>query len=167
MRKIALVNAVILASITSASANDAYERYKRYMEQYRANKPELEKFEKRSSPVPRHLSANYQDTISAAAIANGLSSTKTALMKERWWREHMAGKPHQMTGRIIDVESGALSGYWVSLDVGKDIRVRCGLSTKWDNQVEKLRKGERFTCNGYTANTWTEMFGIVFSIDAG
>lgn len=110
--------------------------------------------------------AAAQDTITAREIEAGVSDEKTELQQESWWEEVMAGKVHRITGTITDVEKGTFSGYWVTLDIGRDIMVRCGLSGKWKSQVERLRKGGKFTCPGYPSSTWTSLFGIGFSMDA-
>lgn len=111
--------------------------------------------------------AQPMKVVSAATLSSALSSKKTELEQEAWWEQNMAGKTMEFTGKVRDVEKGTFSGFWVSLDLGHDIRVRCGMSNKWKETVTKLRKGQSFTCKGEVARTWVAMFGIVFQVDAG
>lgn len=110
---------------------------------------------------------SYADTISAKEIAAGVSDSKTELDQEAWWNENMAGKLHELTGKVHDVEKGTFSGYWVTLDLKNGIMVRCGMSSQWDGIVQKIKKGQQYTCKGYVSNTWTAVFGLTFSVDAG
>ena len=107
------------------------------------------------------------DTITAKEIAAGVSDSKTELEQEAWWDDNMAGKLHEITGTVSDVEKGTFSGYWVTLNAGRNIMVRCGMSSKWDGIVQKIKKGQKYTCKGYVSSTWTAVFGTTFSVDAG
>lgn len=107
------------------------------------------------------------DTISGKEIAAGVSDSKTELEQESWWDENMGGKLHEITGTVTDVEKGTFSGYWVTLDAGRNIMVRCGMSGQWDGIVQKIKKGQKYACKGYVSGTWTAIFGIAFSVDAG
>lgn len=111
--------------------------------------------------------AAIADQFTAKQIAAELSDSKTTLEQEAWWKENMAGQVRDLTGKVTDVEKGTFSGYWVTLDIGRNIMVRCGMSSKWDGIVQKIRKGQQYTCRGYVSDTWTSMFGIGFSADAG
>lgn len=79
----------------------------------------------------------------------------------------MAGKYHTVVGKVLDVEQGTFSGFWVDLDIGKNIMMRCGLSDAWKHAARAIRKGAKFTCRGDVAKTWTSIMGIGFSMDAG
>lgn len=109
----------------------------------------------------------WADSITAKQISAGLSDNKTELEQEAWWAENMAGKLHEITGRVSDVEKGTFSGYWVTLDIGRDIMVRCGMSNRWDGIAQKIKKGQKHTCRGYVGKSWTAILGIAFSLDAG
>ncbi|WP_152544424.1 hypothetical protein [Brucella rhizosphaerae] len=104
--------------------------------------------------------------ITADEIAKGLSRKKTELEQEAWWDEKMAGKTYQLTGKVTEVEKGTFSGYWVNLDIGKNIMVRCGMSSEWEDVVKKIKKGQQFSCTGEVSSTWTSVFGITFRVDA-
>jgi hypothetical protein len=107
------------------------------------------------------------DAPTASEIARALSKKRTELEQEAWWDEHMAGKSMSLTGTVDEVEKGTFSGYWVRLDIGHDIRVRCGMSAKWKSVAANLRKGQKFTCQGKVDRTWIALFGIMFQMDAG
>jgi hypothetical protein len=111
--------------------------------------------------------ASDGDTITAAEIAAGISREKTELEQETWWDEHMGGKTHQISGDVTDVEKGTFSGYWVDLDIGRNIRVRCGFNKGGEETVKSLRKGSRLTCKGKVGNTWTSIFGVLFTMESG
>ncbi|MFM2278488.1 MAG: hypothetical protein RLZZ444_719, partial [Pseudomonadota bacterium] len=68
------------------------------------------------------------DTITAKEIAAGISQSKTEMAQVAWWDERMSGKLHRITGRVKDVEEGSFSGFWVNMDIGRKIEVRCGLN---------------------------------------
>lgn len=72
------------------------------------------------------LSSNLAaaDTITAKEIAAGISENKTELEQESWWNDNMADRPHEITGNVADVQKGALSGYWVHLNIGNGSDVR-------------------------------------------
>ncbi len=105
------------------------------------------------------------DTITATEIAAGISQSKTEMAQEAWWDEHMAGKPHRITGRVKDVEEGSFSGFWVNMGIGRKIDVRCGLNDEDKAIAMNLRKGDRFQCEGIAASTWTAMFGVLFTME--
>lgn len=105
------------------------------------------------------------DTMSAKAIAAGVSDQKTEMAQEAWWDEHMANKVHEITGRVTDVQEGTFSGYWVQMDIGRGIGVQCGLPSEMKPVAAGLRKGAKFTCNGEVANTWSAVFGVSFIMD--
>ncbi|KAB2788120.1 hypothetical protein F9K97_03170 [Brucella anthropi] len=106
-------------------------------------------------------------SITASEIAAGISKKKTELEQEKWWESNMSGKTYQLTGKVTEVEKGTFSGYWVDVDIGRSILVRCGMSSKWTDQVSKIKKGQTFTCVGEVANTWTSFFKTMFQVDAG
>jgi hypothetical protein len=110
-------------------------------------------------------SAAAEDTVSGRIIATVLSDRYTELEQETWWEENMAGRPHQITGRVEDVTKGTFSGYWVNLNVGSDIIVRCGLGGEHEEIARYLKKGQAFTCRGEPSDTWTAIFGIMFEMD--
>jgi len=118
--------------------------------------------------LPQSVKAeDAKPTITAKQIAAGLSQSKTELEQEEWWDENMAGKYHTVIGKVTDVQKGSLSGFWVNLDIGRNILVRCGLSDAWKHAAREIRKGNAFTCRGDVSRTWTQIFGIAFSMDAG
>lgn len=106
-------------------------------------------------------------TITSAEIASGISKNKTELEQEAWWDETMAGKTYKLTGKVTEVEKGTFSGYWVNLNIGRNIMVRCGMSSDWEATVKKIKKGQQFSCIGEVSKTWTSVFGTTFSVDAG
>ena len=106
-------------------------------------------------------------TITAAEIASGISRNKTEIEQEAWWEANMSGKTYQLTGKVAEVEKGTFSGFWVDLDIGRNILARCGMSSKWTDTVSKLKKGQTFTCTGTVARTWTSLFKTMFQVDAG
>ncbi|MCX2696404.1 hypothetical protein [Ochrobactrum chromiisoli] len=106
-------------------------------------------------------------TITASEISAGISKNKTELEQEKWWESNMSGKTYQLTGKVTEVEKGTFSGYWVDVDIGRSILVRCGMSSKWTDQVSKIKKGQTFTCVGEVANTWTSFLKTMFQVDAG
>jgi hypothetical protein len=106
------------------------------------------------------------DTITAGEIAAGISSDKTELEQETWWDERMGNKTHKISGDVTDVEKGTFSGYWVDLDIGRNMRVRCGFDRGVEDSVKSLRKGSRMTCNGKVSNTWTSIFGVMFDMES-
>ena len=107
------------------------------------------------------------DTITAAEIAAGISDNKTELEQESWWDDHMAGKEHEITGVVDDVEKGTFSGYWVRLAIGRNMDLRCGLEDEDEAVVRSLHKGDRFTCRGKAGNTWVSFMGVTFSMEGG
>ncbi|RJG43723.1 hypothetical protein [Mesorhizobium sp. DCY119] len=115
------------------------------------------------------LSGNFAvaDTITAKEIAAGVSESKTELEQESWWEEHMGGKTHEISGKVAEVEKGTFSGYWVGLNIGRNIRVQCGFGDEFKSTVQSLRKGANFTCKGEVSNTWTSIFGVVFTMEGG
>jgi hypothetical protein len=113
------------------------------------------------------VNAASADSITAKEIAAGISTSKTELDQEAWWDANMAGKLHDITGKVDNVEKGTFSGYWVTLDIGRGIMVRCGMSSRWNGYVQKIKKGQKYTCKGYVSGTWTSAFGVAFSVDAG
>lgn len=106
------------------------------------------------------------DTITAKEIASGLSDRNTELAQQAWWDEHMKEQRHEITGRVKDVEAGTLSGYWVKLDIGRKVNVRCGLGDEFSEEVVALKKGASYTCKGAVGYTWTALFGLAFDMDA-
>ncbi|MBZ9743171.1 MULTISPECIES: hypothetical protein [unclassified Mesorhizobium] len=113
------------------------------------------------------LSSNFAaaDTITAKEIAAGISDSKTELEQESWWKENMGDKSHEISGKVVDVQQGTLSGYWVHLNIGKGIKVMCGFEAEQKAVVQSLRKGAPFTCKGRVSSTWTVVFGPSFNID--
>lgn len=105
------------------------------------------------------------DTIGAGEILAGIDKRKTDLARERWWKTNMAGKTHAITGRVKDVREGALSGFWVEMDIGGSVTLRCGLDDAAADTAMDIAKGEIVTCQGEVGPTWTEIFGVTFSID--
>jgi len=105
------------------------------------------------------------DTISAKEIAAGVSDRKTELEQTAWWDDHMAGKFHEISGKVADVEEGSFSGYWVNLKIGRNITVQCGLADEFKATAVALRKGSPFTCKGTVASSWTALFGVSFIMD--
>lgn len=120
-----------------------------------------------AAPLATSQPKSAGPTIYAKQIAAGLSDTKTQLEQEKWWKEHMAGKFRAFTGKVKDVKEGSLSGYWVNIDIGRNILVRCGLSDAWKHAAQAIKKGGTFTCRGDVSDSWTSIFGITFSMDAG
>lgn len=104
--------------------------------------------------------------ITAEQINAGLSSTKTELEHERWWNEIMSRKLVAVHGTVVQVERGTFSGYWVNLDIGRNIRVRCGMDDAFESIAQALKKGSAYTCTGIASSTWTTILGITFSIEA-
>ncbi len=121
---------------------------------------------KTGEPTEEHQS-DKPLKITASEIASGISRKKTELEQETWWENNMSGKVYQLTGKVTEVEKGTFSGYWVDLDIGRGILVRCGMSSKWTEQVSKIKKGQTFTCTGEVASTWTSVFKTMFQVDAG
>lgn len=105
------------------------------------------------------------DTITAKTIAAGVSERKTELEQTAWWEEHMAGKLHEVSGKVADVEEGTFSGYWVNMKIGRDITVQCGLGSEFKATAVALRKGSPFTCRGTVSSTWTAIFGVHFIME--
>ncbi|KAB2779416.1 hypothetical protein [Brucella anthropi] len=176
-----LLNGVALGAYLSVADRKAAEvaegedvaLYKRYYEYCQKN-PE------KSAIDGAVIAANAKDgsskssdadedapTVTAEEIAKGTSQKKTELEQEAWWEENMAGKTLQFVGKVKDVQKGSFSGYWVNIDIGKNIRVRCGMSSDWQEKVTKIKKGQSFTCKGEVSRTWTSIFGTTFQVDAG
>ena len=121
----------------------------------------------KNAALPPVEAPTHGDTITAAEIASGVSADKTELEQERWWDEHMGGKTHKISGEVYDVEKGSFSGYWVKLDIGRGMHVLCGFEDEAEAAVKSLRKGDRFTCKGKVAGSWTSLMGIMFSMEGG
>jgi PAN domain len=121
----------------------------------------------KNAALPPVEAPTHGDTITAAEIAAGVSADKTELEQERWWDEHMGGKTHRISGEVYDVEKGSFSGYWVKLDIGRGMHVLCGFEDEAEAAVKSLRKGDRFTCKGKVAGSWTSLMGIMFSMEGG
>ncbi|TPK15157.1 hypothetical protein FJ872_19350 [Mesorhizobium sp. B2-5-9] len=107
----------------------------------------------------------HADSITAKEIAAGISDEKTELEQESWWKDNMAEKRHEITGKVTDVEEGSFSGYWIDLDIGRNLRLRCGLPDAYKSTAMLQKKGKPFTCKGVTSTSWTSVFGKVFTMD--
>lgn len=130
---------------------------------WKDRQPAAARASKATEPAPKPNGP----TITAKEIAAGVSASKTEIEQEQWWKENMAGKFHTVVGKVSDVKEGTFSGYWVDLDIGRNVLVRCGLSRAWAAAAAKIKKGNSFTCHGTVAKSWTAIFGIAFSMDAG
>lgn len=105
--------------------------------------------------------------ITAAEILSGINRNKTELEQQAWWDKNMSGQIYELTGAVTEVEEGMLSGYWVDLDLGRNVLVRCGMSRRWTDVVTKLHKGDKFTCKGKVDRSWTSFYKTMFQVDAG
>ncbi|SBW14303.1 putative secreted protein [Brucella sp. 10RB9215] len=106
-------------------------------------------------------------SITAAEILSGINRNKTELEQQAWWDKNMSGQIYELTGAVTEVEEGMLSGYWVDLDLGRNVLVRCGMSRQWSDIVTKLHKGDKFTCKGKVDRSWTSFYKTMFQVDAG
>lgn len=123
----------------------------------------------REEPKPVQIAQSPSQeytTMTGRQIAAGVSSDKTEMEQEQWWKDNIKGRNLSITGKVSDVEEGTFSGYWVTLDIGRNVDLRCGLGDRWKSTAQKLRKGVEFTCKGKGGNTWTSFFGILFQMDA-
>lgn len=107
------------------------------------------------------------DTFSSKQIRAGVSSEKTQIEQQAWWDKEMSGKLMDFTGTIKDVEKGTFSGYWVTLNLGNNVRALCGMSSQWAEIVTKFKKGQKYTCRGYVSETWSDFYGVAFKVNAG
>jgi hypothetical protein len=65
------------------------------------------------------------------------------------------------------VEKGTFSGYWVNLDIGRNIKLRCGVEGESEAIAKSLKKGAPFTRKGKVGSSWTAVFGVMFTMEGG